>query len=137
MCIIQRQDCGEFALPGGMVDPGETVSQTLKREFTEEALNADNSKEAQRIIDSFFAAKNAVEVYRSYVDDPRNTDNAWMETVAVNFHDESGDEVGRFNLCAGDDAAHVQWMDIERAIQFYANHGQFIESVVQRLDAHW
>jgi len=29
-------------------------------------------------------------VYKGYVDDPRNTDNAWMETVAVNFHDELG-----------------------------------------------
>lgn len=27
-------------------------------------------------------------VYRGYVDDPRNTDNAWMETVAQNFHEE-------------------------------------------------
>jgi ADP-ribose pyrophosphatase len=32
------------------------------------------------------------------VDDPRNTDNAWMETVAVNFHDETGEEVGKFDL---------------------------------------
>ena len=24
------------------------------------------------------------------MDDPRNTDNAWMETVAVNFHDQDG-----------------------------------------------
>ena len=31
-----------------------------------------------------------VEVYRGYVDDPRNTDNAWMETVAINFHDGKG-----------------------------------------------
>ena len=31
---------------------------------------------------------------RGYVDDPRNTDNAWMETVAFNFHDPSGQEVG-------------------------------------------
>jgi len=31
-----------------------------------------------------------LQVYKGYVDDPRNTDNAWMETVAVNFHDESG-----------------------------------------------
>ena len=31
-----------------------------------------------------------------YVDDPRNTDNAWMETVAFNFHDESGDKVPIF-----------------------------------------
>lgn len=30
------------------------------------------------------------QVFKGYVDDPRNTDNAWMETVAVNFHDESG-----------------------------------------------
>ena len=24
------------------------------------------------------------------MDDPRNTDNAWMETVAMNFHDDTG-----------------------------------------------
>ena len=40
-------------------------------------------------------------MYRGYVDDPRNTDNAWMETVAVNFHDENGDSVAKFNLHAG------------------------------------
>lgn len=26
------------------------------------------------------------------MDDPRNTDNAWMETEAVNYHDESGEK---------------------------------------------
>lgn len=33
--------------------------------------------------------------FRGYVDDPRNTDNAWMETTCVNFHDTTGllDEV--------------------------------------------
>lgn len=31
-----------------------------------------------------------IQVFKGYVDDPRNTDNAWMETVAVNFHDDSG-----------------------------------------------
>lgn len=31
-----------------------------------------------------------VQIYSGYVDDPRNTDNAWMETVAQNFHDEAG-----------------------------------------------
>lgn len=37
---IQRRDSGEWAIPGGMVDPGETVTNTLKREFIEEALNS-------------------------------------------------------------------------------------------------
>ena len=27
------------------------------------------------------------------MDDPRNTDNAWMETVVLHFHDEAGDKV--------------------------------------------
>lgn len=137
ICIIQRQDCGEFALPGGMVDAGEAISQTLKREFREEALNSDNSEEANEIIDSFFAAFNGKEIYKGYVDDPRNTDNSWMETVAVNFHDATGEKVGRFNLCAGDDAAHVQWMDIHKSIQFYASHRSFIEMVVEHLKGHW
>ena len=39
-----------------------------------------------------------LQVYRGYVDDPRNTDNAWMETVAMNFHDEEGTSVGLLDL---------------------------------------
>ena len=40
-------------------------------------------------------------MYRGYVDDPRNTDNSWMETVAYNFHDETGEALGAFKLHAG------------------------------------
>lgn len=39
-CAIQRRDCGQWAIPGGMVDPGEHVSQTVRREFMEEALSS-------------------------------------------------------------------------------------------------
>ena len=106
-----------------MVDPGEQVSLTLQREFSEEALNSlavEASKKAEiheRITKLFKSSgfqvcnltkKNAncdilvnnwsmrngffflLQVYKGYVDDPRNTDNAWMETVAVNFHDDTG-----------------------------------------------
>lgn len=37
---IKRRDCGEWAIPGGMVDPGEKVTSTLLREFMEEAMNS-------------------------------------------------------------------------------------------------
>lgn len=67
---IKRSDTGEIALPGGMVDLGEQVSTTLKREFIEEALNG-KIKECE--LDGFFS--NGSEVYKGYVDDPRNTDN--------------------------------------------------------------
>lgn len=43
MVVIQRRDNQSWAIPGGMVDPGEQVTKTLKREFTEEALNSKQS----------------------------------------------------------------------------------------------
>lgn len=67
---IKRGDTGEIALPGGMVDLGEQVSVTLKREFIEETLNG---KIQEADIDAFF--ESGSEIYKGYVDDPRNTDN--------------------------------------------------------------
>jgi len=40
-------------------------------------------------------------VYSGYVDDPRNTDNAWLETVVYHFHDETDEYVGLLHLRAG------------------------------------
>ena len=42
MVAIRRKDTGQWAIPGGMVDDGETVSATLRREFTEEAGNIED-----------------------------------------------------------------------------------------------
>ncbi|VDP83465.1 unnamed protein product [Echinostoma caproni] len=86
-----------------MVDPGEKCTDTLKREFGEEAMNANEASPEEldhikKLISDFFETGD--EVYRGYVDDPRNTDNAWMETVAVNFHDETGQKIAKFALKA-------------------------------------
>ncbi|XP_061399132.1 ADP-ribose pyrophosphatase, mitochondrial [Musca vetustissima] len=132
MVAIQRRDNGMWAIPGGMVDPGEKVSTTLRREFMEEALDSFKDKQ---MIEDFFAQ--GVEVYKGYVDDYRNTDNAWMETVAYNFQDESGTQVGKLQLSAGDDAAKVQWMDLNRNKELHANHSWIIEKVIKLLNAHW
>lgn len=137
---IQRRDTGEWAIPGGMVDPDETVSTTLMREFMEEALNVlekDNAERRaiQNSIKEFFVRGD--EIYRGYVDDPRNTDNAWMETVAINFHDEDNNVIGKLPLQAGDDARNVRWMDIDNRINLYANHGEFVRKTVSRRGAHW
>ncbi|XP_047216020.1 ADP-ribose pyrophosphatase, mitochondrial-like isoform X2 [Girardinichthys multiradiatus] len=138
---IKRKDCGEWAIPGGMVDPGEQISLTLQREFSEEALNSLSLKQSekgeiqQRIKQLFDSA--GFQVYKGYVDDPRNTDNAWMETVAVNFHDEEGNSVSALPLQAGDDAGEVQWVDVDLSFALYANHSHFLELVARERNAHW
>ncbi|KAM7357771.1 putative nudix hydrolase 6 isoform 2-T2 [Cochliomyia hominivorax] len=132
MVAIQRHDNKMWAIPGGMVDPGEKVSTTLKREFVEEALDCSDE---QIKIEEFF--EKGYEIYKGYVDDFRNTDNAWMETVAYNFHDELGKEVGKIQLTAGDDAAAVRWLNLNKNIELHANHVDIVKKVIDNLNAHW
>ncbi|KAE8752373.1 hypothetical protein FOCC_FOCC000845 [Frankliniella occidentalis] len=129
---IRRRDSGEWALPGGMVDPGEAVSATLRREFLEEAVNVLRDPARERLVGDFFAGGGDV-VYRGYVDDPRNTDNAWMETVASHFHDERGDAVGALPLEAGDDAVGVRWTDLSAGLELYASHSLFLKAVADKM----
>jgi len=63
-----------------------------------------------------------------------STDNAWMETIAYNFHDETGNVIGSVNLEAGDDASHVKWIDIDKSLKLYASHAQFISKVAHKLE---
>ena len=77
------------------------------------------------------------QVFKGYVDDPRNTDNAWMETVACNFHDEDGTTVGRIPLNAGDDARAVRWLTIDKPLQLYASHSSFVEAVCTKRGAYF
>ncbi|KAM9678694.1 ADP-ribose pyrophosphatase, mitochondrial isoform 2-T2 [Trichechus inunguis] len=138
---IQRKDCGEWAIPGGMVDPGEKISATLKREFGEEALNllqksSAEKREIEEQLQKLFSQEHLV-IYKGYVDDPRNTDNAWMETEAVNYHDETGEIMDSLTLEAGDDAGRVKWVDISDKLKLYASHSQFIKLVAEKREAHW
>ncbi|MCI4384899.1 hypothetical protein PGIGA_G00044020 [Pangasianodon gigas] len=125
----------------GMVDPGELVSQTLQREFSEEALNSfqacpEERKKIYERISKLFSSP-GFQVYKGYVDDPRNTDNSWMETVAVNFHDELGDSVSELPLQAGDDAGQVSWCDVDSSQPLYASHSHFLQIVAEERHAHW
>ena len=133
MVAIRRRDTGDWAIPGGMVDAGETVSVTVRREFTEEAGNLTDPhrrKQFDRLADELFASDTVV--YKGYVDDPRNTDHAWMETTAFHFHCNA--ELGAMlPLASGDDAADVMWLDIdaddERYRNLYASHKQWVDLI--------
>ncbi|MGA7826198.1 MAG: NUDIX domain-containing protein [Geobacteraceae bacterium] len=110
MLAIQRKDNGQWAIPGGMVDKGEEVTRTLSRELQEET-GVTLSMEDGRII------------YRGYIDDPRNTDHAWMETTAKHLH-LSAETAEKMNLFAGDDAQAVRWLPLlpKNIEGLYASH---------------
>ncbi|CAF2052729.1 unnamed protein product [Rotaria magnacalcarata] len=80
---------------------------------------------------------NGYKLFEWYADDPRNTDNAWIETVAINFHDETGQLTKHIYLDAGDDAANVAWRPIDQNIDLYASHKEIVKRVIDRFDAYW
>lgn len=73
-----------------------------------------------------------------YVDDPRNTDNAWMETVALHYHDSKTNSdgnlsLGNLELKAGDDAREVKWLTITPDVKLYASHNAIVQQALANL----
>eukprot|EP00058_Branchiostoma_floridae_P006677 XP_002592165.1 hypothetical protein BRAFLDRAFT_88112 [Branchiostoma floridae] len=137
---IQRRDNLLWAIPGGMVEPGENLTMTLKNEFGEEALGKLDKTEQERMdmsikLDKLF--RQGKEVFKGYSDDPRNTDNAWIETTAINYHDEEGYLMQNFTLQAGDDAGAVRWQDVDGTSPLFASHQAILKHVAGFHNAHF
>lgn len=84
-----------------------------------------------------FFDDNFKEISALYVDDYRNTDNAWIETTAFNAHDETGKVVANLHFKAGDDANDVMWMDVNENIELHPAHRKIVKKIVDLLKAHW
>ncbi len=117
--FILRKDCLKWAIPGGMIDLGETAIETAKRELLEEAgIEINFSKD--KIL------------YEGYVDDPRNTDNAWMETTFFHKH-LSSKNVIPLQMKTGDDTDDAQFKVIdENFMQYlYASHKYLVQKALK------
>lgn len=98
--FIQRQD-GSWAFPGGFRDGAEDAKTAMMREVFEEAIEVNpHGKELLH--------QKANLLYQGYADDPRNTDNAWIETTAFSIH-LTEEESKELTISARSDAQKVAW----------------------------
>ena len=124
LLAIERIDTpGIWALPGGMQDNNECISKTVTRELKEETNLILDIEHAQFI-------------YSGYVNDPRNTDHAWMETCVYLFNiNEEQRQLLLKTIKAGDDATKVKLLDIneynEEYTNLYANHKEFVDHALK------
>ena len=78
-------------------------------------------------------------VYEGYVDDRRNTDNAFIFTTAIHFHCETPEQAKALVLQEGSDAAGVKWLELDENnpdfANLYANHKVMVQVAFSRLVA--
>ncbi|XP_052091142.1 transient receptor potential cation channel subfamily M member-like 2 isoform X5 [Mytilus californianus] len=140
---IIRSDNKLCSLPGGMVDPGQNVYECLKAEFKEEALGSlmDNEEHKKEIKDKLKIMFEEGELmYKGYADDPRNTDNAWLETLVYNYHDDTGTVLHPFQiqnqgLRAGESVDAVTWLTARANMTLHAAHAYYVKLVADKLNA--
>lgn len=86
--------CGRWSVPGGRVEPGETLAQAVVRELREE----------------------------TGLDVACGELLGWVERIGPGHHfvilDFRAEVVGGTEAVAGDDAAEVAWVDLDRVASF-------------------
>lgn len=144
---IQRADCLKWALPGGMVDPHENVADTFPvtciREFEEEVMggakdkgNPVNMQKIQEFLEELIKCYVGL-VYIGMVDDPRATDNAWIETTVHHFN-LSQKAASLLNPNPDkSEAAKAEWCLVtdDFCDNMYASHGDWVKQVYMSLTA--
>ncbi|SNY72933.1 NUDIX domain-containing protein [Paractinoplanes atraurantiacus] len=104
LLMVERDDSRGWALPGGMVDPGEDRWATAERELAEET----GLRLPERVIREHWLPR--------YVPDPRASDEAWIVTLPM-YADLNAYGVTFFAgeaalppVTGGDDARQARWL---------------------------
>jgi len=97
--------------------------------------------ERHRLQDRLFSTGQGYTLRSTYVDDPRNTDNAWLETKATHFHCD--DKLAELFTVPSDETTIAEqvekykWLDVDLQNREYENlygsHRELVEAARKRL----
>lgn len=86
----------------------------------------------------FFNDESSVDddIFWGFMDDERNTDEAWVSIKAEHFHDEA-DVFSKFNFQDPQGVAEVAWLSLHKDVDLYAEQEHLLERVAKKLHSFW
>ena len=121
--LIQRRDSGLWAMPGGFLEPGETLYEGAIRELLEETG-----------IDMTFNNQD-VRFYGSIVDDDPDRDPRTHIITHIHMFMREFDSEAWLNAKGEDDAIQARWFTPPECdeLKFYASHDELIGKAIYHL----
>ncbi|XP_025081227.1 transient receptor potential cation channel subfamily M member 2-like isoform X2 [Pomacea canaliculata] len=134
--IAIRSDSKKWSIPGGVAENMKMPWQVLEKYFLFEPsdsikddLQVKKAKISQGLNE---LSKHGEELYKGYADDARNTDNAWLETHVINYHDD--DLFRNVELRATPAVEAVAWCAISNSTA-HGSHMYFLKLAAEKHNA--
>jgi len=122
--FLAQQKKDDILFPGGMILSLEQVPKVISQIF---ALQEGNEN---RKIDALLAGGFEVSIE---FDDSRNTDNSWLETKVVNFHDDDGSITKNLNLSK----FNLSWIEVDSDLHMSPKRKEYLAKVAKERGAHF
>jgi 8-oxo-dGTP pyrophosphatase MutT (NUDIX family) len=118
--LTRRADNGQWCLPGGMIEPGESVSETCQREVLEETGLLVNVVRLTGV----YSNSNRLTVY---------PDGNKAQVIVLNFEVE---QVGG-DLCLSDETTDARYFPVADAMKMdlFHGHAEHIRDVLVGIDS--
>eukprot|EP00730_Choanoeca_flexa_P006755 TRINITY_DN12219_c1_g3_i12.p1 TRINITY_DN12219_c1_g3~~TRINITY_DN12219_c1_g3_i12.p1 ORF type:complete len:1414 (+),score=379.52 TRINITY_DN12219_c1_g3_i12:272-4513(+) len=135
---VMREDSGKLSLPEDVLEANELAPASLRSTLTAAVwaagLPADERKAALKGLEDMLT--NGDKIYRGYVDDDRNTDNAWLETVVTLFTDPTGDVLENLPL-SDQDPYEPHWQLLSEDLLLHGDQRAWLHLAAKELNCFW
>lgn len=133
--LCKRTDTGEWALPGGFQGMDDGVNPVIRKVF---GLEPDQVQDNEDLQEVEAILKNSKLFFKGLTCDPRDTDNAWVESSVMHVHDDTN-ILSKYEMTEGANPAikFVSWATIHKDMVMFANHQKILEKIVEQMNALW
>ncbi|KAA8588234.1 hypothetical protein FQN60_001428 [Etheostoma spectabile] len=120
--VVWDESQGTLTLPGGPVQSADHMPVTLIRTMGKKLYEEVNAKVSE-----------GTKVFEGYVDDCRNTDNAWVETTVLNIHlDRMSQVMEDINSMVASSHGALQWWEVSGKTRLNSNQRESLRKVAER-----